>query len=217
LSFASEVIALMGPMPTYAAWLGKQDVTYAYAYYVRTLKMLQWKNPGGTWLLKSVPYFDNLPVLFKMFPDAQVVISHRDPIKAHSSAVPVAGINMWMRSDKPLDSKALELLLVFEAQVARLNKVLDELACREISSSQVHNFQYADLIANPIQAISKLYADLGLDLTQQIRELMAAYVDARPKNRFGNHQHAVLEDTVVVARRALLDRYQRYFRVPNEN
>lgn len=54
------------------------------------LQLWQWRNPRRHWLLKAPSHLNYLPVLFKVFPDAQVVFTHRDPLKAASKRRPFA-------------------------------------------------------------------------------------------------------------------------------
>lgn len=215
-TFMSENLMAQYQIPSYIEWYSRQDLHYAYAYYKRFLKVLQWKNPRCHWLLKAPPHLGNLPQLFQAFPDARVIVTHRDPVRAQASVTNLLGTLYWMRSDKPFDAVAFESLLKPENVAIRLNKVIDQLQSGEVPSTQICNFQYSRLIRNPLEAVEQVYADAGLDLSDIAKSNMRNYVQKKPKGKFGNHNYQLLSDTELSAQRALYQPYQRYFGCPNE-
>jgi hypothetical protein len=64
-------------VPSYTAWLDRQDQTQVYAYLKKMLQFLQWQQarrgiaPGRRWLLKSPQHLHSLELLFKVFPRAR--------------------------------------------------------------------------------------------------------------------------------------------------
>lgn len=66
-------------MPRYEQWMLDRDYTPDYQYLKQALQVLQHKRPRRRWVLKSPAHLWSLETLFKVFPDAQVVWTHRDP------------------------------------------------------------------------------------------------------------------------------------------
>lgn len=215
-TFMSENLTAQYQIPSYNAWLYRQDLSYAYAYYKRMLKLLQWRNPRRHWLLKAPSHLGSLPVLFDTFPDAHVVFTHRDPIKAQASVTNLLGTLYWMRSDKPFNASAFENLLTPENVAARLNHVIDQLEAGTIPRAQMHNLKYADLIGQPLAALTQLYADAGLDLTDAALAGMRHYLEHKPQGKFGKHHYSVGEREAIQRQRAHFQRYQHYFGCPDE-
>ncbi len=213
MSFRSDHLAATVQAPTYANWLFAADKEPAYRYYKRLLKLLQWRNPREHWLLKSPDHQSHLPVLFKVFPDARVVMTHRDPVRAQSSVTNLLGTFYWMRSDKPFDAASFEELLTPEGTAARLNQVVDWLDQGTIPADRVAHSLYADLIDDPQSAMEKLYSQLQMPITDQARKAVADYLRDKPKGKFGAHNYTVNEND---ATRALFARYQTRFGVPSE-
>lgn len=213
MSFRSDHLAATFQVPTYAGWMFAADKEPAYRYYKRLLKLLQWRNPRGHWLLKSPDHQAQLPVLFKVFPDARVVITHRDPIRAQGSVTNLLGTFYWMRSDKPFDARSFEELLTPEGTAARLNQMIDWIESGAIPAGQLVHSRYADLIDDPMAALEKLYAGLGFPFTDQARQAVESYLADKPKGKFGAHKYVVDKDDKT---RALFSRYQHYFDIPTE-
>jgi hypothetical protein len=215
-TFLSENLPGQYQIPSYNAWYYQQDLRPAYAYYRRMLKLLQWKNPRRHWLLKAPSHLGNLPVVFDTFPDARVVITHRDPIVAQASVTNLLGTLYWMRSSQAFDARAFENLMTPEAGAARLDAVVELLKQGAVPQGQVHNFLYADLVRQPLPALESLYRDMGQSLDETAREAMQAYLARKPQGKFGKHQYSLGEQRENARKRQLYQRYQTYFNVPDE-
>lgn len=215
-SFRSDNMPSKAPMAGYSAWLAGADMTPALEYYRRILKLLQWRNPRRHWLLKAPSHLGYLPTLFKVFPDARLVVTHRDPIKANASITNMLATLYWMRSEQPFDVMAFEALMTPEATAARLNQLVDWLDSGAIPSSQLFASRYADLIDAPEEAIAGLYDRMGMRLEPDAVAAMRSYIASKPKGKFGVHKYAVGEDEEVRRQRTLYSRYQERFAVPDE-
>lgn len=213
LSFRSQHLAAAFQVPSYVNWLFAADQKPAYAYYRRLLKLLQWKNPRDHWLLKAPEHQSFLPTLFEVFPDARVIVTHRDPVKAQGSVTNLLGTIYSMRSDKAFDAQAFEELLTPEGTSARLNLMIDWIENGDIPADQITHSHYADLVQSPLDALDALYARLGFPFTAETRAAVASYLEHKPKGKFGAHTYAVDQDDRT---RQLFNRYQQYFNVISE-
>ena len=215
-TFTSDNLTGLFQVPSYYAWLVQADLGVPYRYYRRLLKLLQWKNPRRHWLLKSPSHSESLPVLFDAFPDAQVVCTHRDPIKARASVVNLLGTLYWMRSDKRFEAASFERLMTAEAYAASLDRVIDQIESGAIPRAQIHDFLFADLMSRPLDALAGLYRALGLDFSPEARAAAAHYLEHKPRGKFGQNVYDVGERERIARERTLFERYQRFHGVPNE-
>lgn len=215
-TFTSDNLTGLFQVPSYYAWLAQADLTVPYAYYKRLLKLLQWKNPRRHWLLKSPSHTESLPVLFKVFPDARVVYTHRDPVRARASVVNLLGTLYWMRSDKPFDAASFERLMTAEAYAASLDRVIDQIESGEIPRAQIHDFLFADLMRSPPDALAALYGRLNMDFTAAAKKAAAEYLEHKPSGKFGRNVYELGEQERITRERALFARYQAFHGVPDE-
>src|SRR5690606_11881083 len=72
------------PMPAYAEWMLSCDMTPTYEYHRRVLQVLQSELPGP-WTLKMPSHALHIRWLLKVYPDARLIWTHRDPLKALGS------------------------------------------------------------------------------------------------------------------------------------
>lgn len=204
------------PMASYSRWLMASDMTPALEYYRRILKLLQWKNPRRHWLLKAPSHMAYLPTLFKVFPDARLVVTHRDPVRANASITNMLATLYWMRSHKPFNITEFESLMAPEGIAARLNNLMDDIEAGNIPGDQVFASLYHDLVTDPEAAIRGLYQRTGMELTPEALAAMQAYLAHKPKGKFGVHRYKIGEKEEIARQRRLYQRYQEHFHVPNE-
>ncbi len=66
-------------VPSYSAWLAKQDWVPAYARHRRNLQLIGTNDADKRWILKNPSHLFALDALLTVYPDALVVQTHRDP------------------------------------------------------------------------------------------------------------------------------------------
>ncbi|MGD9598225.1 MAG: sulfotransferase [Steroidobacteraceae bacterium] len=71
-------------IPSFSAWLERADQRPAYEDLRTVLKFLQWQDPARAnqrWVLKTPGHLAALDALFAVFPQAQLILMHRDPLQ----------------------------------------------------------------------------------------------------------------------------------------
>ena len=76
--FRSMMFTALSTTPTYADWILHCDMSSAFEHRKRVLQILQSTNPGR-WVLKMPSDSVFIPWIFRTFPDAKVIWTHRDP------------------------------------------------------------------------------------------------------------------------------------------
>ena len=213
-SFVSGQIAALHQTPSYSAWCAGADYLPVYQYHKRILQILQWKNPRKRWLLKAPEHQLHLDTLLAVYPDARLVQTHRDPIKCMASTTSLIGTLYAMRSDQPFDASIFEDIIMGEATAQRLVLVMRQRDEGVVPAANIADSRYQDLMDDPIACIEQIYAHFGMPLTDVARDRMLAYLAAKPKGKFGAHAYTV--DVSRSAERALFERYQARYGVPDE-
>ena len=70
-------------IPSYSAWLKRANQRPAYEELRTVLKFLQWQDPeraGKRWITKTPGHLAALDSLLEVFPETQVIMTHRDPL-----------------------------------------------------------------------------------------------------------------------------------------
>ncbi|HEX4507578.1 MAG TPA: sulfotransferase [Alphaproteobacteria bacterium] len=202
--FKSVVFEAMTNIPTYGAWLKTADLTSAYEYHHKVLQVLQSGGVRGRWSLKAPAHSMNLEALHAVYPDARLVVTHRDPLAVTASACSLITTLTRTFSDADrhlyIGEHWTEML---ERSIDGLNRFRD--ANPDVKIVDVH---YADLNRDPLGTIGRIYAAFGEALEGEALAAMTRRLETRQKNRFGQHGYT-LEDYGLTSG-ALLERFRPY-------
>jgi hypothetical protein len=206
----------LGQVPSYQMWLAHQDIRIALEYHKRVLKLLQWRNPRQHWILKDPMHLDRMPAMLEVYPDARFVWPHRDPTRALASAVSLLGTVQWGRTDHPFQFGAFEYVTDPNLAAGRFNAAIDQIEAGAVPDDRLHHVLYADLVADPINAITAMYDTFGLKLTEEGTRAMEGFVEAHPRDARPAHKLNLGSDEMNSRDRIAFQPYQDYFSIPYE-
>lgn len=217
LSFQSPSWFVMtSPAPRYVEYMAKRGVLGALRYERRVLKLLQWKNPRRHWVLKSPDATRYMPEVREVYPDVCLVWSHRDPVKALSSAVNTLGTLAWTRTDQQLPPGVFDHVTDAEKCAAMLCAPIAQIEGDADLRGRLCNVQYRDFIETPIAVVEKIYATCGRTLSEAGRVAMQQFMDDYPRTTRPAHAYDVGSKEQIARERVFFRRYQEYFGVPDE-
>ena len=207
---------VFGQVPSYSAYLMQHDSADAYRYEKRVLKLLQWRNPRRTWVMKSPFALSHLPSVFEVYPDLGVVWPHRDPVKALASVVSLLGTLHWMRSDAPFIGDTLAMFTNADLAAAMMTRPIEWLRNGEIPADRVHNIQYRDFVRSPLEVVDGIYENFGIALSETSRSAIRSYMDDNPRSARRAHAYDLGDQDEILLERQAFQQYQQFFGVPDE-
>src|SRR5262245_64018838 len=86
-AFRSFVDMMGNRVPRFERWLMRSDMAEPYAYHRLQLQHIVWRIPAERLVLKDMLHLYFLPELLREYPDANVIILHRDPFEQVPSAI----------------------------------------------------------------------------------------------------------------------------------
>jgi hypothetical protein len=202
--FKSLLWEVMANTPAYGAWLHAADHRSAYEYHRSVLQVLQSGGMRGRWSLKSPHHAPHLDVLTAVYPDARLVLMHRDPTVLCASVCSL--VTTLTRTFSDADHRryiADHWTEILARSIAAVDAFRDAHPDRQIVD--VH---YADLVRDPLATMRRIYGAFGEDLDGQALQAMAAHIESRPRCRFGRHGYDFAEFGLNPA--ALAERFRPY-------
>jgi len=215
-SFLSNVFLFAFQIPSYAEYLARQDPLYTIRWHERVLKFLQWKYKKNHWLLKNPIWIDMIPLVLKVYPDAKIILTHRDPIVVSDSFVSVMGTIFWWRTDDPWAGGMLDDLVLPHHRAKAQQNLIKWMEDGTLRPGYVTNILYQDFVKDPASTIRRIYADLKLPLEETALARMVSYLNNKPKGKFGKFKYGSPDPQALATERQIFQPYQSYFNVPSE-
>lgn len=191
--------------PDYARWLHRADPAPAFRYHRRFLQLLADREPRRRWVLKDPWHLSALPALFAEYPDARVVITHRDPLEVLPSLANLLSCLRWQRSGYVDRAQIVQMTTVGTAlQLDAMSELRDS---GVVPADRIVDVRYPELVADPLATLAATYEHLELELTRAAREQIAAAA-ARPRTEPVSHEYAF--DDLEVEREEVDARFSSY-------
>jgi hypothetical protein len=193
-------------VPSYQGWLEREDLTPAYRLHRKFLQHLQWRRPGRGWVLKAPPHLPGLRALFAVYPDANVVVTHRDPTEVVAS---VSSLHYVLRRTFCSGIEARDVgPEVTEMLAGDIRRGLEARDAGVAPAKQFLDVRYEDLIADPIAVARDIYRHFDMPIDDGVEARMAAYVAAQPKDKHGVHEYSLAQ--FALDEEAEAERYREY-------
>lgn len=146
-------------LPTYSAWLARQDWTGPFRRHRRNLQLIGLNDTGRRWVLKNPSHLFSLDAIMAVYPDALIIQTHREPRAVIGSMCSLAAqaTEGWSNT--------------FRGEVIGANQLelwargLEEFAAARAKHSPVQflDVDYADFTADPVGTVESVYEYFGLD------------------------------------------------------
>jgi hypothetical protein len=202
--FKSLLWEAVAVVPSYSVWLDDVDYLSAYQHHRRVLQVLQSGGVRGRWTLKSPQHALALEALTTVYPDARLVLLHRDPVMLCGSVCSL------IRTLSATFTDADHRVEIGRRWVDVLTQCVDRLAAFRDAhpDSPIIDVQYADLMRDPVTTVAGIYAAAGWSLGDEAATAIQAYVDANPRGKYGTHHYDLAEFGVDEA--AIRERFADY-------
>ncbi len=198
-----------GNVQGYMDWLFQQDQTSAYTYLKKQLQFLQWqkRQRGVTaqrWMLKAPHHTHLMPTLFKVFPDAQVIQTHRDPLQTIPSMGSFAYTLWHLFSDS---ADRVTAGRQWAAKFARGTR--NALRFRDtLPADRFMDVWYLDAVAKSMDVVEKVYPFVGMTLDGPTRARMTDWL--AKSSREGRPAHEYDMESMGLSQRQLEDDFAEY-------
>ncbi len=188
--FTTYNIEWISRAPRWRDYYLAHDQTENYAYLKTALKILQWYRPRDRWVLKCPQHLEQIGPLMKTFPDATIVMTHRDPVSVIQSAATITayGARVNYREPRPewyLDYWADRMRRLLEASVRDRHL---------IPSDRCYDVLFHEFMADDVATVERIYEVADLPMTPEARGQIETYMREHPRGKHGQVVYDVRED-----------------------
>jgi hypothetical protein len=179
--FSSYFPDWMARMRPWQQYYFNHDQTPHYAYSRKVMQVMTWLHGPNRWVMKSPQNMENLPAIFNVYPDATVVITHRDPISVLQSAITLmAYADRIRRTDMDLSD-------LVEYWVDRIERLL-RICVRDrdtLPQDQIMDVMFHDYMADERGTVAKVCEMNELNLSAEAERRMGQYLEGNPRGKHG--------------------------------
>nr|WP_279342474.1 sulfotransferase [Geotalea sp. SG265] len=214
-AFMSYVFESMYHVSSYRIWHDKQDKRPVYDFHRWFLQHLQWRAPGTHWVLKAPSHLMALESLLDVYPDADIVVTHRDPLKVLPSC---ASFTRVLREPftNGLDNGKIGIEVSSRWEGSAWHS-LQFRQSRPHLQKHFYDVNFTDLERDPMSVVKGIYRHFGRDLENSAELAMKTFIAGNPKDKNGAHHYSLEEfglDRETEKRRFQF--YMDHFSIPPE-
>jgi hypothetical protein len=190
----SPLTVMLYRVPEYWTWLktlATDDLRSLYQGYRRQVQLLSLFDRRGHWLSKAFSHLHYMPVLYDVFPDANVVRLHRHPCQAIPSLCSLVSIYRRLITPR-IDANEIgaTLLDMFVDGMDRLMR-----APQPVGDARAIDISYdeltADPVAGPIAVVRRVYGRLGYAYTPAFEQAMVRTLEAQRSVERSRHVYTL--------------------------
>lgn len=175
--------------PSYLQWLSTQSPTPLFEFLRDAMKYLQWQglaSPHKRWLLKAPTYYGLEAALLHVFPDADIVMTHRSPLQTVPSSCKLVSLFHVPFSTAPVST---DMLCAGFAMMMNLH-----LSNRQtLPSLRILDLHFDEITRSMDTALDKIYRHISLPLSDASRQRMQQWEDTHPQHAQGGFAYSLAE------------------------
>lgn len=206
----------MMEVPSYVGWLLAQDPHQPMRYLRRIFQYLQWQfdiGPDKPWALKNPLFIGMEPVIKNVFPDAVIIMTHRQPSTCIASTVSLQIAFHKLYNDIDINASDIEVqaspgfvimeTLAGAAKQSALNRTtFPDLGIIDVS--------YSEVTSNSMAVIEGVYGRIGKPLSDEARRRIEEWENGNRQHKHGAHKYSLEQYRLTEA--MVTQRFGDYFR-----
>jgi len=145
------------------------------------------------WTLKSPNYAPCFPDIFQEYPDAKVIVTHRNPLVTLPSTCRL--MESWciaFDQDGSFDKYRFgqfQQIFTKKCIMVPFNYRKEQPQKQE----QIFDCIYEELFSDPVALVKKVYQKFGLEYTEEFEERMKDYLRNNKQGKYGRHTYSLEE------------------------
>ncbi len=181
--FASYMPDWQARVPRWQQYNAEHDQTPHYAYARKVIQVMTWLRGPNRWVMKSPPNMENLKPVFATYPDATVVITHRDPLAVLQSVITMMAYLDRLRRD----TKDLDLPGLADYWTKRIERLLQRCVRDRdtVPQQQVIDIMFHEYMADQRGTIDNVFKSANLPISPAAHARIDAYLSDNPRGKHG--------------------------------
>lgn len=204
--FVSTMVEGMTFCPSFTRWLDTYDQSKGHEELKTILKYLQWQDPsrrGKKWILKSPSNLPYAELVANAFPDALLIMTHRDPMDVVPSYVSMEAA-LYKLSSTLTDKEVGEFWF---QRLAGWMRSFQEARTR-IGEDRFIDIDYRQVAKEPLVQAERVLSRIGIERSEQLEEALTEFLAGNKREQRPAHEYSL--DRFGLDEAAILDAFADY-------
>ncbi|MCB9439507.1 MAG: sulfotransferase [Mycolicibacterium sp.] len=182
--FASGFFTTLTHLPRWSDYLRDHDQTPGYQFLRMMLQVLAHQDGGvpRRWVLKSPQHLEQFVPIMNVFPDATMIITHRDPVDVSVSMATMMTYTMRMSVD------VVDVQTVASYWIGRIDEMLS--ACLrdhdKLPAERTIDVRFDEFMADDLAMVQRVWDVAGYSPDARSRRAVADYLAGHTRGRLGS-------------------------------
>jgi len=190
LDFSTYNLEWYARVPRWRDFYLSYDQRPHYAYLKKALQALQWLRGPDRWVLKSPQHMEQLLPLHATFPDATIVLTHRDPVSVIQSAITMLAYGARLRRPR------VDTADIAAYWIDRIERLLRACVRDRDRLPAAHSLDvlFHEFMADDVAMVERIYRLADLPMTAAARADLDAFMANNPRGKFGRVRYDLRTD-----------------------
>lgn len=187
--FVSTMVEGMSFVPAYTRWLDTYDQSRGHEDLKTVLKYLQWQDTGrrgAKWILKSPSNLPYTEVAANAFPDAVLIMTHRDPLEVVPSYVSMEAA-LYKLSSVHSDREVGEFW--FPRLAGWMDRFME--ARKRIGEERFIDIDYRAVAREPLVQAQRVLERIGIPMDDKIEAALAEFIAGNKREQRPMHDYSL--------------------------
>lgn len=179
-------------VPSYSKWLESADQRPGYEDLKTVLKFLQWQDTsrkGKRWVLKAPTHVTAPGTALEVFPDAKLIMTHRDPLQTIPSFCSMVTSLYKLTSDDvdPVEAATY----TSKSWAGHLNRLAE--FRKTADPDRFIDVRYEDQLADPHGVVHMVLERLGVPISEDIDKHISDWLEENAREKRAAHKYSLEE------------------------
>jgi len=212
LVFGSAVFRTQTYVPTYSKVWSEMDNKPAFRFQKIVQQIIQWQERhrigarNKRWLMKTPEHAGFMRDLMQVYPDAFVMLTHRNPVPVVSSFIPMVIYTAGFWNSK------IDAIKFAEYQLDSLEHILNNLVdqVEVIPKNQIMHVPFSKFVNDNYAVIEEVCRFSGLSLSPEAVNRMQKYIETSPREGANRFEYKIETFGPAFKKEALQKRFKHY-------
>ncbi|HYC57585.1 MAG TPA: sulfotransferase [Candidatus Binatia bacterium] len=202
--FTDDSFECNSTLPSYSRWYAACDMEPSYLRHRDLLRLIGNSDVSRRWVLKYPAHLRHLRALLKVYPDACIVQTHRDPARVLPSLCSlIAG---WRGIYEDASDKRAIAAWTVDLWAKTMEDAMEVRS--QAGEKNFYDLSFRETVSDPAAAIGRMYSHFGIEYPDTTADVLRRWHRDNPQHKHGEHRYSAADFGLTAE--GMRDRFSAY-------